>query len=166
MKNKFIFNVMILLGLCLLTITGGCSTAKKGVSKLTNKDNCIDFDWYKAGYEDGLNGKPISEFQRVNEICVTSTSTPNQEYYMAGRSRGLKAYCTKDRAIEAGRKNEEYHFVCPIDSERTFLVYYKTGKWMALGKDVTTLSQENQELQEKVKSLELKVKILKSQVGE
>lgn len=48
--------------------------------------------------------------------------------YDAGRSSGLRAYCTPDKGFLEGREGRTYRAVCSPPAERAFLDAYRDGK--------------------------------------
>jgi len=142
-------------------ITSCSSGNKKYEGAPDSYSDCQKTDWYEVGYQNGLKGTPVSKFNHYAEECSGEDEKPNQDYYLAGRDRGLKVYCHPDRAFEAGKKGEPYLHVCPDNQHRRFLEHYEAGKLSTEPKTMRELRLENQNLKEDVKELKEQLEILK-----
>lgn len=111
------------LGLALaapLLLAGSCATL--------NEDQCRAGDWGGIGYTDGANGHTTGRFGDHVKACEKYGIVPDQVAYLAGRTRGLPAYCNPGRGFTEGRLGRGYAGVCPVDLERGFQSGYADGR--------------------------------------
>ena len=103
-----------------LLLAGSCATL--------NEDQCRAGDWGGIGYTDGANGYSAGRFGDHVKACEKYGILPDQATYMAGRARGLPAYCNPGRGFTEGRLGRGYGGVCPAEFERGFLASYADGR--------------------------------------
>ncbi len=101
-----------LLSLPLLTILSACST-------LSEKE-CHTSDWHQLGIQDGRSGLPDRRLDDYAKSCKEYGIHPDTNQYLAGRTDGLKQYCTSSNAFRTGLNGEEYQGVCPVDIDMIF----------------------------------------------
>jgi hypothetical protein len=88
---------------------------------------CASVDWYAAGVENALAGRPIDEPTRRTEGCETRRLAADTERYAAGYAAGLQEYCTLEGGLRAARTGGVYRNVCAADDESDFLTGYYMG---------------------------------------
>lgn len=103
-----------------LLLAGSCATL--------NEDQCRAGDWGGIGYTDGANGYSAGRFGDHVKACEKYGILPDQATYMAGRARGLPAYCNPGRGFTEGRLGRGYGGVCPTELERGFQAGYADGR--------------------------------------
>ncbi len=103
-----------------LLLAGSCATL--------NEDQCRAGDWGGIGYTDGANGYSAGRFGDHVKACEKYGILPDQATYMAGRARGLPAYCNPGRGFTEGRLGRGYGGVCPAELERGFQAGYADGR--------------------------------------
>lgn len=111
------------LGLALaapLLLAGSCATL--------SEDQCRAGDWGGIGYTDGANGHTTGRFGDHVKACEKFGIMPDQAAYLAGRTRGLPAYCNPGRGFTEGRLGRTYYGVCPANLERAFQSGYADGR--------------------------------------
>lgn len=92
---------------------GGCATLSNGSSKAVN---CQTLDWHQLGVQAGKNGSYPYEITRVQKRCPAITiDQATRAAWEAGRTEGLKQYCTKAIAYELGQRGHALNQVCPED---------------------------------------------------
>lgn len=106
--------------LALFALLAGCATL--------DKNECLRADWYAVGLEDGARGQPVERLGHHRRACAEHGITPQTERYLAGRSEGLKSYCTYDRGVSVGRSGQSYSAVCPDSLAGRFSAGYQIGK--------------------------------------
>lgn len=102
-------------------LLAGCAT---GMSE----DECAGADWADIGQRDGLYGEGPDKFNERAERCAGFGLEADYEAYQAGRSKGLRTYCTPEAGYDAGRNGRPYRGVCPADLEGEFLSEYNIGR--------------------------------------
>ena len=83
-------------------------------------------DWYAIGLEDGARGRAVERLGDHRRACAKHSVAPNTERYIAGRSEGLKSFCTYERGFSEGRAGHAYVAGCPQAS--TFVAGYQRGR--------------------------------------
>ena len=106
--------------LLLLVLAAGCATL--------DKDECRAADWYAIGLEDGARGRAMERLGDHRRACAKHNVTPNAERYLAGRSDGLKSFCTAERGFAEGRAGHAYAAGCPEPFAGRFLSAYQHGR--------------------------------------
>jgi hypothetical protein len=89
--------------------------------------HCAETDWYAAGVQDGLAGRPVAEPGRPHQACLAQRLAADAERYDSGRSAGLREYCTIEGGVRAGRGGATYQHVCAPATEDAFLRGYYLG---------------------------------------
>lgn len=101
-------------------ITASCATI--------SKEQCMRGDWGAVGYDDGLDGRPMSRLDDHAKACAKVGVTPEPVPYFAARAEGLKRYCTEPNGFRVGREGQTYAGVCPPPAEAEFLGGYADGE--------------------------------------
>jgi len=101
----------------LLVLAAGCATL--------DKNECLRADWYAIGLEDGARGQAVERLGDHRRACAEHGVTPQTERYLAGRTEGLKSYCTYEKGYSVGRSGQSYAGVCPAGN---FVPGYQRGK--------------------------------------
>ena len=101
-------------------MTAGCATL--------SKDQCLQGDWGAVGYDDGLDGRPMSRLDDHAKACAKVGVAPDPAPYFAARAEGLKRYCTEPNGFRVGREGHAYAGVCPPPAEAAFLGGYADGE--------------------------------------
>ncbi|WP_346837241.1 DUF2799 domain-containing protein [Microbulbifer sp. SAOS-129_SWC] len=104
----------------LVALLGGCA----GMSE----EECMVADWHALGFEDGAAGAQVAQLSRRRQACADYGVRPDTEAYRAGRSEGLRLYCTEQRGYRSGRAGQTYTGVCPANLEGPFLNAYQAGR--------------------------------------
>lgn len=94
----------LLLGAALL---GGCATL--------SEEQCLSADWSRIGAVDGARGRTASFLANHAKACADVGVTPDRAAWKAGRERGLRLYCTPERAYAEGRDGHLLSPVCPAE---------------------------------------------------
>jgi hypothetical protein len=113
-------NIPKLVAFALLTLVSGCATL--------DKNECLRADWYAIGLEDGARGQPVERLGDHRRACAEHAVTPQTERYLAGRSEGLKSYCTYDKGFSVGRSGQSSSGVCPAGLAGNFSAGFQRGR--------------------------------------
>lgn len=89
--------------------------------------DCQSADWSALGFADGRSGASARLADKRLNDCAGSGYAIDRASYAAGRSEGLKAYCTAAGGFDAGRLGQEYFEVCPASAEAEFLTAFGEG---------------------------------------
>ena len=99
----------------------GCATL--------SKEDCLNADWEKIGYEDGSQGKEPESFLEHRKACAAHGVAANVEAYQKSWAQALlDEYCTEERGFTLGRTGKSYKDVCPAEFETVFLTGYNRGR--------------------------------------
>lgn len=101
-----------------LLLISGCASL--------DRDECVNADWYAIGLEDGARGRAVERLGDHRRACAKHNVAPNSERYLAGRSEGLKSFCTYERGFSEGRAGRAYAGACP--QPQAFLAGYQRGR--------------------------------------
>lgn len=101
-----------------LLLISGCASL--------DRDECVNADWYAIGLEDGARGRAVERLGDHRRACAKHNVAPNSERYLAGRSEGLKSFCTYERGFSEGRAGRAYAGACP--RPESFLAGYQRGR--------------------------------------
>ena len=93
-----------------------------------SEEECMVADWHALGFEDGAAGQQIAQLSRRRQACAEHGVRPDTEAYRAGRSEGLRLYCTEQRGYRLGRAGGGYSGVCPANLEEQFMPAYQAGR--------------------------------------
>lgn len=101
----------------LITLLSGCASM--------SPEECKTADWYKVGYQNGLNGNAPSIINSYTKDCNEAGVTPNRTQWKKGFDNGTIIYCSPDNGYTVGREGREYYGVC---SNKRFLENYQLGR--------------------------------------
>ncbi|NYT65432.1 DUF2799 domain-containing protein [Alcaligenaceae bacterium] len=90
-------------------------------------EECRTVQWHEQGMRDGQHGQPRSRADQHREACGKVGVSINMQEYEAGRSIGIRRYCTPENGLEAGRLGRSYQNSCPPELEGRFLDNYRSG---------------------------------------
>ncbi len=109
-----------LIAAALMALLSGCAGG------MTAAD-CQSADWSAIGFSDGRSGASQKLSDKRLDDCAADGFAVDRAAYAAGRSEGLKAYCTAAGGFDAGRLGQDYFEVCPASAEVEFLAAYEEG---------------------------------------
>jgi hypothetical protein len=116
--------LFLALGLGALALAAGCTT----VPPEQRAAACAQTDWYDYGVNDGVLGVPVSDRVDMFEDCTELGQPADVASYEAGRTEGLKEYCTVENGYEVGYSGRRYEEVCPPELEADFLQGLAQGR--------------------------------------
>jgi hypothetical protein len=119
------------------------------------EEQCQTADWLDVGYDDGVQGLPIDDFNRHREACAKHKVIPLREQYDLGHARGLAIYCQPDIGFIRGREGTEYLGVCSAQLEAAFLAAYKEGRLIGdHERELAALVSVKRSLEGEIKNIE------------
>lgn len=110
----------LVLSLVAAALLAGCASM--------DRSQCVSANWYAIGLEDGARGQPLERLGAHRRACAEHGIAPDGERYAAGRSEGLKTFCTYDRGFSQGRAGQAYSAVCPAGTAAAFQSGYQLGR--------------------------------------
>jgi hypothetical protein len=93
-----------------------------------DRNECLNANWYAIGLEDGARGQPLERLGNHRRACAEHHITPDADRYVAGRSEGLKSFCTYEHGFSQGRAGQGYAGACPADLAANFTAGYQLGR--------------------------------------
>ncbi len=151
--------------LFLATVTSGCATY--------TREECSSGNWEKIGQQDGSDGRSPDRFDLHVKACGLDRSDASRATYMAGRDKGLAAYCTDARGYREGALGQKYLGVCPAALEPQFVTGFNLGQRIYQAESrqsdvadalrAASTAQEKQKLAAENERLKLEIEKLRAQ---
>lgn len=117
-----------------------------------DKDECRTADWRAIGLEDGAAGRALERLGEHRKACAKHGVAPDTDRYIAGRTEGLRTYCTPDNGYRVGRAGEPYRGVCSELSAPAFVAAYDRGRELyTLHSRLTGVGREVASIKESLK---------------
>lgn len=108
------------LGLLLLTsLLAGCASM--------SEQDCLGADWQQIGERDGAFGHSVERLSYHEKACHKYGLDSDRSAYFRGHREGLRVFCTPESGYQEGIEQRRYRYVCPVDSESSFLHEYAKG---------------------------------------
>ena len=130
MKTLFSLVSYMKLYLCLLLLMGiivGCTSLEVRL----RASECKARNSHSDGYYDAMSGRMDSYFHVYNNKCEQYGVSLNQNLYVKGYTKGIKAFCTYKGGYQFGLKAKQYKNSCNIKKEE-FLKGYEEGDQQCL----------------------------------
>ena len=143
-------NRAILLVAC--AILTGCATM--------SPEECLQANWEEIGYNDAIEGHPVSRSQAHREACAETGVSVDFELYRHGYTLGLPYYCTRATGFESADHGGGYAAQCVSDEFPEYASGYSEGL------DVFALKRKLRELNKRIEDKSAQAKALLSQIGE
>ncbi len=133
---------LALLGLWALT---GCATL--------TADQCRVADWRALGVEDGALGHGESRFVEYVKDCTDAGVTPDRSAWEAGRTEGLKQFCTPNGAYSAGVDGRPFRGQCAPETADQLAALEKGRTWRAITDEIEFLRIQIQDLSREIRDI-------------
>ena len=134
------------------TMLAGCATM--------SPEECLQANWEEIGYNDAIEGHPVSRSQAHREACSETGVSVDFELYRHGYTLGLPYYCTRAMGFESADHGGEYAAQCVSDEFPGYASGYSEGL------DVFVLKRELRELEEHIGDKSAQANALLSQIGQ
>lgn len=138
-------------GIVLLALAG-CGTV--------SREQCQAGDWYGIGVTDGREGRPESRIDDHAESCARFKLPIDRAAWDAGRTEGLREYCTPISGYANGVAGRTYHDVCSGPAGGSFITAY------ALGSDVHRARAEAERAAAEARRIEDEIDRIGSEIAE
>lgn len=127
-KSVTVKSISVLAGLCFIALASCASLSE---------DTCRGGDWREIGFQDGARGQGPDQVFRHARACNDFGIAPNKTLWEAGRTEGLKLYCTPRNAYREGAEGDHLRPVCPIADRPALLDENERGlSWYRLDRDI------------------------------
>lgn len=144
-----------------LAFFAGCaSPAKKA---------CLETDWSKLGYDEGVRGERVGTSLSHRQSCQREGVPPDILQYEQGRRQGLEKYCTIENGQALGARGGLYLGVCPPDLEASFKAAYHDGLQIhirQLSAEISTLTAKQDSLRRELAAVEEQMSYLEKEVAQ
>ena len=115
-----------------------------------DKEECVNADWYAIGIEDGARGRAVERLGDHRRACAKHNVAPSADRYMAGRTEGLKSFCTYERGFSEGRAGRAHVAGCTAAS--SFPAAYQRGR------DLHALERQHADLEKEISRIKTALK--------
>ena len=144
-----------------LAFLAGCaSPAKKA---------CLETDWSKLGYDEGVRGERVDSSLSHRQSCQREGVPPDILRYEQGRRQGLEKYCTSSNGRALGARGGLYLGVCPPDLKESFKAAYHDGlqtHTQKLSAEISTLTVKQNSLRRELAAVEEQMSYLEKEVAQ
>lgn len=123
-----------------LTTTILMTCALSGCATMSPEE-CLRANWEEVGYNDAVEGHPVSRSSEHREACADTGVSVDFELYRNGHALGLPYYCTRETGFETADHGGDFASQCQRD---TFPDY---GLGYSEGLDVFALKTEMREFE-------------------
>lgn len=106
--------------LSLMGVLSGCAS-------LTDEE-CRVADWYQIGVSDGAEGRGTDRIEAHRRACSDVGIAPNAERWLEGRTRGLRLYCTPEKAYRVARGGGSLSSGCTATEVQRLMPAYEWGQ--------------------------------------
>ena len=139
----------ILLLTCALS---GCATM--------SPEECLQANWEEVGYNDAVEGYPVSRSSEHREACADTGVSVDFELYRNGHALGLPYYCTREIGFETADHGGEFATQCRRETFPDYVAGYSEGL------DVFRLKTEMREIEIQINEKSDQAGALLIQIGQ
>jgi hypothetical protein len=93
-----------------------------------DRNECLNATGTPSGSRTARADKPLERLGNHRRACAEHHITPDADRYVAGRSEGLKSFCTYEHGFSQGRAGQGYAGACPADLAANFTAGYQLGR--------------------------------------
>jgi hypothetical protein len=97
----------------------GCATM--------SPEECLQANWEEVGYNDAVEGYPVSRSSEHREACASTGVQVDFELYRNGHALGLPYYCTRETGFETADHGGDFATQCRRETFPNYLVGYSEG---------------------------------------
>jgi len=130
----------------------GCATM--------SPEECLQANWEEVGYNDAVEGYPVSRSSEHREACASTGVQVDFELYRNGYALGLPYYCTRETGFEAADHGGDFATQCRRETFPDYLVGYSKGL------DVFALKTEMREIEIQIAEKSDQPEALLMQIGQ
>ena len=130
----------------------GCATM--------SPEECLQANWEEVGYNDAVEGYPVSRSSEHREACASTGVQVDFELYRNGHALGLPYYCTRETGFETADHGGDFATQCRRETFPNYLVGYSEGL------DVFALKTEMREIEIQIAEKSDQAEALLMQIGQ
>ncbi len=121
-----------------------------------SENTCQAGDWEAIGFKDGTTGQSPDRIIRHARACNDYGIAPNKTLWEAGRTEGLKLYCTPRNAYREGADGDRLRPVCPFEDRPALLAENERGlEWYRIGRDIDEAERRISRIGSQLRDLEV-----------
>lgn len=119
-----------------------------------SEDACREGDWRGIGIADGAAGRAPDRINAYAETCAKIGIAPDARAWRAGRTDGLKRYCTPQNAYKIGRNGNRLAPYCPAGEREALSRANVTGlQYHELSTQIGQLSAQVNDLNSQIRNI-------------
>ena len=130
----------------------GCATM--------SPEECLQANWEEVGYNDAVEGYPVSRSAEHREACADTGVSVDFELYRNGHALGLPYYCTRETGFEIADHGGDFATQCRRDTFPDYVAGYSDGL------DVFALKTEMREIEIQIDEKSDQAEALLVQIGQ
>ena len=130
----------------------GCATM--------SPEECLQANWEEVGYNDAVEGYPVSRSSEHREACADTGVSVDFELYRNGHALGLPYYCTREIGFETADHGGEFATQCRRETFPDYVAGYSEGL------DVFRLKTEMREIEIQIDEKSDQADALLIQIGQ
>ena len=130
----------------------GCATM--------SPEECLQANWEEVGYNDAIEGYPVSRSSEHREACASTGVTVDFALYRDGHALGLPYYCTRETGFETADHGGDFATQCRRDTFPDYSLGYGEGL------DVFALKTEMRQIELQIDEKSDQAEALLSQIAQ
>ena len=130
----------------------GCATM--------SPEECLQANWEEVGYDDAIEGYPVSRSSEHREACASTGVQVDFELYRNGHALGLPYYCTRETGFETADHGGDFATQCRRETFPDYVMGYREGL------DVFALKTEMREIEIQIDQKSDQAEALLIQIGQ
>ncbi len=130
----------------------GCATM--------SPEECLQANWEEVGYNDAVEGYPVSRSSEHREACASTGVQVDFELYRNGHALGLPYYCTRKTGFETADHGGDFATQCRRETFTDYVMGYREGL------DVFALKTEMREIEIQIDQKSDQAEALLIQIGQ
>ena len=130
----------------------GCATM--------SPEECLQANWEEVGYDDAVEGYPVSRSSEHREACASTGVQVDFELYRNGHALGLPYYCTRETGFETADHGGDFATQCRRETFPDYVMGYREGL------DVFALKTEMREIEIQIDQKSDQAEALLIQIGQ
>ena len=142
-----------------LQVTALMTLALSGCATMSPEE-CLQANWEEVGYNDAVEGYPVSRSAEHREACADTGVSVDFELYRNGHALGLPYYCTRETGFETADHGGDFATQCRRETFPDYLVGYSEGL------DVFALKTEMREIEIQIDEKSDQAEALLKQIGQ
>lgn len=116
-----------------------------------SEEECRAGDWYGIGVADGAEGRGPDRIEAHRRACADAGIAPDLEAWQKGRERGLRLYCTPEKAYREGREGQSIAAGCTRTEMARIMPAWEWGRnWWRLELEADGIRDEIRDIEREI----------------